>query len=197
MASNTTNRYSDAELTEFRTLIEGKLSKARQELEFMRKQIVEQNENSSNHQGGDWFDDSSMHSELELLNRMVSRQQHFIRNLENAILRINNKSYGICTLSGKLISKKRLMLVPHATKSIAAKKGLNATDQKRQVSNTTPKKKTKVLSKVLKKIQTPTDKSKPKYAEEDVDWVYKNTQEDEAINMLDKDLKLPQDEDMA
>lgn len=114
-------RYSDAELEEFRILIEGKLAKAKEELEFMYQQIVEMNENTSDKTSGDQFDDSSLHVELEMLNRNVRRQQEFIRNLDNALLRIKNKTYGICSITGQLIEKKRLQLVPHATKSVAGK----------------------------------------------------------------------------
>lgn len=117
----TTVRYSDEELAEFKTLIEEKLATANKELNFMRDQIIELNENAGDQQGSDWFDDSSIHSELEMLNSMVSRQQLFVRNLENALIRIQNKTYGICSVSGQLIEKKRLLIVPHATKSVSAK----------------------------------------------------------------------------
>jgi RNA polymerase-binding transcription factor DksA len=123
-SSPTTNgktRYSDVELAEFKALIDEKLAAARQELNYLQEQIVEMNENNSDIQGSDWFDDSSIHSEVELLNNMAIRQRQFIQNLENALVRIENKTYGICTVTGHLIDKKRLLLVPHATKSIEAK----------------------------------------------------------------------------
>ncbi|MBP7821415.1 MAG: hypothetical protein KA010_00735 [Saprospiraceae bacterium] len=123
----TTVRYSDEELLEFKILIDGKLEVARKELDFTRDQIIELNENAGDQQGADWFDDSSIHSELEMLNNMVSRQQLFIRNLENALIRIQNKTYGICTVTGQLIDKKRLQLVPHATKSVSAKEEIQQT----------------------------------------------------------------------
>jgi DnaK suppressor protein len=126
MAKNhTTSRYSDKDLNEFQVLIEQKLEKAQQELDYMRQQIVETNESGADSQGGDWSDDSSIHAELEMLNRMVNRQQQFIRNLVNALSRIKNKTYGICSITGQLIDKQRLLLVPHATKSIAAKQAAN------------------------------------------------------------------------
>jgi RNA polymerase-binding transcription factor DksA len=121
MSSHKVNRYSDEDLAEFRVLIEGKLAQAREELNFMREQIVELNENSSDQQGGDWFDDSNIHTELEMLNGQVIRQQQFVQNLQNALIRVQNKTYGICSVSGELIEKKRLIAVPHATKSVAAK----------------------------------------------------------------------------
>lgn len=114
-------RYSDDDLHEFKVLIDDKLAVARQEVKFLREQMLEINENSANQQSGDWTDESSSHTEMEMLNNMLARQQHFIRNLENAVIRIQNKTYGICSMTGQLISKERLRLVPHATKSVEAK----------------------------------------------------------------------------
>ena len=117
----TTVRYSDEELRQFKELIDEKLVKALQEIAFTREQMIEMNENSSNQQSGDWTDESTNHTEMEMLNNLLARQQLFIRNLENALLRIQNKTYGICTITGQLIDKNRLRLVPHATKSVEAK----------------------------------------------------------------------------
>lgn len=114
-------RYSDEELLEFKTLINTKLDKARSEVSFIKEQMSEANENGANQQGGDWTDESSSHTEMELLNSMLARQQLFIQNLNNALLRIQNKTYGVCSITGQLIDKKRLLLVPHATKSMEAK----------------------------------------------------------------------------
>ncbi len=122
-------RYSDAELEEFRLLVNEKLTKARTELEFMQSQLSEMSENTNNKNSGDLFDDSSLHTEIEMMSRMVSRQQHFIQNLEAALFRIRNKSYGICAITGKLISKERLQLVPHATKSVLGKE-----EEKKQIA---------------------------------------------------------------
>jgi DnaK suppressor protein len=117
----TTVRYSDEDLQEFKVLITDKLDKARQEVKFIREQMLETNENSSNQQSGDWTDESSSHTEMEMLNSMLARQQQFLRNLENALIRIHNKTYGICIVTGHLIDKNRLRIVPHATKSVDAK----------------------------------------------------------------------------
>jgi RNA polymerase-binding transcription factor DksA len=117
----TTVRYSDEELRQFKELIDEKLVKALQEIAFTREQMIEMNENSNNQQSGDWTDESTSHTEMEMLNNLLARQQQFIRNLENALLRIQNKTYGICTITGQLIDKNRLRLVPHATKSVEAK----------------------------------------------------------------------------
>ncbi|MBK6931657.1 MAG: TraR/DksA family transcriptional regulator [Saprospirales bacterium] len=84
------------------------------------------NENGFNQQGGDWYDDSTAHTDLELLQRMALRQQRHIQDLRNALLRIQNKTYGICIVTGQLIDKSRLRLVPHATKSIDGKNIANA-----------------------------------------------------------------------
>jgi RNA polymerase-binding transcription factor DksA len=114
-------RYSDEELHEFKVLIDDKLAATRKEIQFLRDQMLEINENSANQQSGDWTDESSSHTEMEMLNNMLARQQQFLRNLENAIIRIQNKTYGICSITGHLINKERLKLVPHATKSVEAK----------------------------------------------------------------------------
>jgi RNA polymerase-binding transcription factor DksA len=119
--ASTTVRYSDNDLHEFKSLIDNKLSEAQRQLQFMRDQMIEINENNTGQQSGDWTDESSSHSEMELLTSQISRQHLFVRNLENALLRIRNKTYGICAITGELINKRRLLLVPHATKSIEAK----------------------------------------------------------------------------
>lgn len=161
-------RYSDQDLQEFKALIDGKLANARQELSFMQEQIAELNENASEKQGGNWFDDSSINTELEMLGNMVIRQQQFVMNLENALIRIQNKTYGVCTVTGQLISKQRLLLVPHATKSVIAKEIENAEKAKQEAiakaerdskeraavlgpSSEKTEKQTKIISKIVKK----------------------------------------------
>ncbi len=126
MAQEPTVRYSDEELEEFRAIILERLAKAEEELAFTQKQIEELNEGGFHQQGGDWYDDSSAHADLELLQRMAQRQQRYIQDLRNALLRIDNKTYGICTVTGQLIDKNRLRLVPHATKSLEGKTIANA-----------------------------------------------------------------------
>lgn len=116
-----TVRYSDEDLQDFKTLIDGKLEKAYQEVKSLKEQMSEVHENNSTGQSGDWTDESSNQTQIELLNNMLSRQQIFVRNLEQALMRIKNKTYGICTVSGRLIDKERLRLVPHATKSVEVK----------------------------------------------------------------------------
>jgi DnaK suppressor protein len=119
-------RYSDEDLQEFKTLIESKLALTQEELDRTNRQIADLNENGFNQQGGDWYDDSTAHTDLELLQRMASRHQRHIQDLRNALLRIQNKTYGICTITGQLIDKNRLRLVPHATKSVDGKNIANA-----------------------------------------------------------------------
>jgi RNA polymerase-binding transcription factor DksA len=112
-------RYGDEELMVFKKVIETKLAKAKDELEFTKSQIQDLNENYDE-KGGD-LDENYIYSEVEMLNNIAIRHQKFVQSLEAALFRIQNKTYGICTATGKLIDKKRLMLVPHATKSVEAK----------------------------------------------------------------------------
>lgn len=125
--ANTTFRYSDADLAEFREIVEKKLEKAREELGYLLEQILEITENSGDDHGGDWMDDSSTNNDIEFLNNMAIRQRKYIQDLENALIRIKGKTYGICTVTGQLIEKRRLLAVPTATKSVEAK---NAEAQK-------------------------------------------------------------------
>lgn len=119
-------RYSDEDLQEFKTLIDTKLAQAQDELKTTQQQIADLNENGFNQQGGDWYDDSTTHTDLEMLQRMLVRQQRYVQDLGNALLRIQNKTYGICSVTGLLIDKNRLRLVPHATKSIDGKNLANS-----------------------------------------------------------------------
>ncbi len=119
-------RYSDEELQEFKVIIDEKLAQAQEELNTTQQQIDDLNENGFNQQGGDWYDDSTAHTDLEMLQRMLTRQQRHVQDLKNALLRIQNKTYGICIVTGALIDKNRLRLVPHATKSIDGKNIANS-----------------------------------------------------------------------
>ncbi len=150
MSTNTKNRYSENELAEFKTLIDEKLEKSHNELAYLEDQIKEINEVSVDSQGGDLSDDSHLHSELEMLEKIAERQRQFIRNLEKALIRIHNKTYGICSLTGELIDKKRLLLVPHTTLSLSAKKEENA--RKGRPSSRKHKNLSNPSSKVITKI---------------------------------------------
>lgn len=112
-------RYNDEELEEFKELIEVKLAKARHELQFYRTEMVEMADNPDVKIKG--LDDGINTAENERLNNMAARQRKLVRHLENALIRIENKSYGVCRATGKLIAKERLRAVPHATLSIEAK----------------------------------------------------------------------------
>ncbi|HRI24386.1 MAG TPA: TraR/DksA C4-type zinc finger protein [Ferruginibacter sp.] len=118
-------RYSDSDLAEFRELIQRKLESAKKELAYLQGLITRKDET-----GGDMDDsrymtmeDGSISMEREQLSQMASRQITFIDHLEKALMRIENKTYGICRVTGKLIDKARLRAVPHATLSIEAKMG--------------------------------------------------------------------------
>jgi len=113
-------RYSDEELEEFRVLIQEKLDKARKELDFYLDQLSEMADNPDAKVKG--LDDGIGTAENERLTNMASRQRKLIQHLDNALIRIQNKVYGVCRETGKLISKERLRAVPHATLSIDAKK---------------------------------------------------------------------------
>ena len=121
MDNNPILRYSDAELDEFREIIETKLARATKHLTELQEQIVEITENTSDEHGGDWVDDSSINNDVEMLNNMAIRQRVHIQDLQNAFVRIKNKSYGICIVTGELIDKRRLLAVPTTTKSMADK----------------------------------------------------------------------------
>jgi RNA polymerase-binding transcription factor DksA len=121
-----TMRYSDAELTEFRELINKKLDTAKKELAYLQGLITRKDEGGDLDEGRYMtMEDGSMSMEREQLSQMASRQIQFIDHLEKAIMRIENKTYGICRVTGKLIDKARLRAVPHATLSIEAKQMMN------------------------------------------------------------------------
>ncbi len=119
-------RYTDTELNEFRELIQRKLDSAKKELGYLQGLITRKDD-----MGGDesenrymTMEDGSMSMEREQLSQMASRQITYIDHLEKAQIRIENKTYGICRVTGKLIDKARLRAVPHATLSLEAKLGL-------------------------------------------------------------------------
>lgn len=124
--SGPTMRYSDAELTEFKDLILKKLDTAKKELAYLQGLITRKDESGDLDEGRYMtMEDGSMSMEREQLSQMASRQIQFIDHLEKAIMRIENKTYGICRVTGKLIDKARLRAVPHATLSIEAKQMMN------------------------------------------------------------------------
>jgi RNA polymerase-binding transcription factor DksA len=116
-------RYSDGDLKEFETLIKEKLVQAKADLEELRQSLSHEGDNSTDDTSPTFkmMEDGSDTMSREEVAQLASRQEKFIQNLENALLRIKNKTYGICRITGKLIPKERLRLVPHATLSIEAK----------------------------------------------------------------------------
>ena len=118
---NVTTRYSDDELKEFKDIIDNKLAKASEQYASLKEQLKDITENNNDDFAKDITDFSSIQSELEMLNNMANHQRKYIQDLENALIRINNKSYGICVVTGELIEKKRLLAVPTTTKSVVAK----------------------------------------------------------------------------
>ena len=112
-------RYSDEELQEFKELINQKLTQARKDIEVLRSLL--DNHDMTQTKIVTFEDSASTYSKESNL-KLIGRLERFVRDLENALIRIDNKTYGICRETGKLISKKRLMAVPHATLSIEAKK---------------------------------------------------------------------------
>jgi RNA polymerase-binding transcription factor DksA len=116
-------RYSDMELLEFKNLIQRKLDAAKKELAYLQGLITRKDETGGDADDGRYMtmEDGSLSMEREQLSQMASRQITFIDHLEKALMRIENKTYGICRVTGKLIEKARLRAVPHATLSMEAK----------------------------------------------------------------------------
>ena len=116
-------RFTDAELEEFREIIEGKLAGAREDLRQLKQSLSYSDDNSTNDTASSFkmIEDGSETMTREETAQLASRQEKFISHLENAMRRIESKTYGICRDTGKLIQKERLRLVPHATLSIEAK----------------------------------------------------------------------------
>ena len=116
-------KYTQNELKEFEGLINEKLEKANSELKYIKSSLSRKNDSGTDNTGGNVkvLEDGADTTEKENLSQLAARQQKFIANLENALVRIKNGTYGICKDSGNLISKERLRAVPHTTQSIASK----------------------------------------------------------------------------
>ncbi len=123
MSNEEKSRYTDEELKEFEELINEKLEKARGELKILKETLNKSNDEGTDATSGNTkvLEDGADTAERENLSQLAARQQKFIINLENALVRIKNGTYGICSVTGKLISKERLRAVPHTTQSIEAK----------------------------------------------------------------------------
>ncbi|MCC8359367.1 TraR/DksA C4-type zinc finger protein [Salinimicrobium tongyeongense] len=123
MSTEVKERYSDAELAEFRTLILAKIEKAKEQLELYKSAYMNDGNNGTDDTSPTFkaFEEGSETMSKEANSQLAIRQEKFIRDLKNALVRIESKTYGICRVTGKLIAKERLKLVPHATLSIEAK----------------------------------------------------------------------------
>ena len=123
MAIDINNRYADADLAEFKELIHKKIEKAQHDLELIKSAYMNDHNNGTDDTSPTFkaFDEGSAVMSKESNSQLAIRQEKFIRDLKNALIRIESKTYGICRATGKLINKDRLKLVPHATLSIEAK----------------------------------------------------------------------------
>lgn len=116
-------RYSDADLEEFKELILKKIEKAQKDLELIKSAYMNDLNNGTDDTSPTFkaFEEGSETLSKEANSQLAIRQEKFIRDLKNALVRIKNKTYGVCRITGKLIDKERLKLVPHATMSMEAK----------------------------------------------------------------------------
>ncbi|CAM2847106.1 TraR/DksA family transcriptional regulator [Flavobacterium frigoris] len=116
-------RYSDADLAEFKEIILNKIQKAQSDLDLIKSAYMNDLNNGTDDTSPTFkaFEEGSESMSKEANSQLAIRQEKFIRDLKNALFRVENKTYGICRVTGKLISKERLKIVPHATMSIEAK----------------------------------------------------------------------------
>ncbi len=172
-------KYSDADLQEFKILIEAKLEKAKQQLGKLAAQIEDAGEEYEDSSRADMIDDSNYLISMAFLQEAASRQQKYVESLSAALVRIRNKTYGICSVTGELIDKRRLIAVPTTTKSLMAKiKPLTPmpveNEEEEEEEKPTPKKKAepKVISKVTarRKIGPASDDASHK-SDDDDDWM--------------------------
>lgn len=120
-------RYGDKELEEFKEIINHKLKEAHEDLDLLKNSLSHKDDHGTDDTGRTFnmMEDGSETLSREEMAQLAARQEKFIQNLNNALVRIENKTYGICRVTGKLIQKERLKLVPHATLSIEAKNQQN------------------------------------------------------------------------
>jgi DnaK suppressor protein len=116
-------RYNDEELEEFKNLIQAKLDRAKEEFKTLQGQLKSGNENGTDSTNNNYLtlDDGAETAEKEKINQLAAHQLKFIKSLEAAMVRIHNKTYGICKTTGKLIPAERLRVVPHTTETVEAK----------------------------------------------------------------------------
>jgi RNA polymerase-binding transcription factor DksA len=123
MSKNSKNKYTDKELESFRKIINEKIKKAQNDLELIKSAYMNDSTNGTEDTSPTFksVEEGSETMSKEANTQLALRQEKFIRDLKNALVRIENKTYGVCRVTGKLIDKKRLNIVPHATLSIEAK----------------------------------------------------------------------------
>ena len=116
-------RYSDADLAEFKEIIVNKINKAQNDLDLIKSAYMNDLNNGTDDTSPTFkaFEEGSETMSKEANSQLAIRQEKFLRDLKNALFRVENKTYGLCKVTGKLISKERLKIVPHATMSIEAK----------------------------------------------------------------------------
>ena len=121
------NRYNEEELVEFKEIINGKLNQAKEDYELLKSAITQSESNDTQDTSPTFkvLEEGAATLSKEEAGRLAQRQQKFIQHLQAALVRIENKTYGICRATGNLIQKERLKLVPHATLSISAKEREN------------------------------------------------------------------------
>ncbi|WP_338759312.1 TraR/DksA C4-type zinc finger protein [Bernardetia sp. ABR2-2B] len=120
MENNQTLRYSSEELKEFEAILNSKLAKSKDELDYLKRSIMREDAAENRTSAGN-LEDGASSMEKEQLNQLAARAQKFISDLERALFRIKNGTYGVCKDTGKLISKERLRAVPHTQQSMEAK----------------------------------------------------------------------------
>ncbi|WP_338408919.1 TraR/DksA C4-type zinc finger protein [uncultured Flavobacterium sp.] len=123
MTSEQNMRFSDADLAEFKELILNKIAKAQYDLDLIKSAYMNDLNNGTDDTSPTFkaFEEGSETMSKEANSQLAIRQEKFIRDLKNALFRVENKTYGICKVTGQLINKERLKIVPHATMSIEAK----------------------------------------------------------------------------
>ena len=123
MKTGEKRRYTDKELERFKKIIIKKIDKAKQDLDLLKSAYMNDSDNGTDDTSPTFkaFEEGSETMSKEANTQLALRQEKFIRDLKNALIRIENKTYGVCRITGKLIKKNRLLVVPHATLSIEAK----------------------------------------------------------------------------
>lgn len=171
-------RYSENDLVIFKTAVAKKLAKAERQLASLDAQLKEMTLNKGSQ--SDWVEDSSTSANLQILDTMANRLRKHVVDLKNALLRIHSKSYGICSLTGQLIDKKRLLAVPTTTKGVVAKTANNKRNLRQSFrSSMTQRKSSKIISRVVKRKEAVTLKlNKPDLPEgwEETDYLLKNVE---------------------